>query len=163
MLFIKKCYAARPPIESFRNHYQPLFTSHSPLMIFLNRIDRLSMPTSKINPVDHSQWPECPHPTPPCRAYSSIDVWSRVLGQVPRGDQPNGNAHCIWQTVLYVTGVRWVTTSCGRGAGRALWLVQGWQADRGGEVTQGRHYVLWWGYPGVAVMWPPLRPMEHQG
>jgi hypothetical protein len=25
--------------------------------------------------------------------------------------------------------------------------VHGWPVDGGGEAAQGRHYVLWWGYP----------------
>ena len=44
MLFIKKCYATRPPIKSFLDHYQP------PLL-FSHRMDQLSMPRAKINPV----------------------------------------------------------------------------------------------------------------
>ena len=55
MLFIKKCYATRPPIQSIPNHYQPPFTLHSPLVFFYKILRGLSIPRAEINPAHCSQ------------------------------------------------------------------------------------------------------------
>ena len=45
----------------------------------------------------------------------------------------------------------------------ALWLVQGWQADGGGEVTQTLTISCGNRTPGVALRQPPRRPWATPG